>query len=230
MWRRLVTVVTGTAAAVAVFCAGVLYAEVSIDRTAAMSTTQRRDPAPAPALPTPVVTVTAQAPGTLPEVAQPAGAARGAAPVQISVPELQIDQRLVGLRVQPDGELQVPQSYDDVGWWSTGPVPGDPGAAVMVGHVDSNDGPAVFYGLSALQEGATISVRGAGGSTVEFAVTEVQSFPKDDFPDDLVYRTEGEPSLHLVTCGGGYDPSTGEYHDNVVVFADLLEPEEEGGR
>ncbi len=143
--------------------------------------------------------------------------------MQLSLPALDIDQRLIGLRVGADQQLDVPQSYDDIGWWSTGPVPGDPGAALMVGHLDSLDGPAVFAGLPSLTKGATVSVRRADGTQVKFAVTKVQAFPKDRFPDELVYRTEGRPSLHLVTCGGTYD-SSGGYRDNVVVFADLIKP------
>jgi cell division septation protein DedD len=225
-WRRVATMTTGTAAVLAVFSSGVLYADLRRPPTPAAAAAQPATTVvPAPSRPAPSPSkVVVQAPANVPVVAPPVGAVRGAPPVQLSLPALGIDQRLVGLRVRADQQLDVPQSYDDIDWWSTGPVPGDPGAALMVGHLDSKDGPAVFSGLPSLTKGAIISVRRADGTHVRFAVTKVQSFPKDDFPDKLVYRTEGRSSLHLVTCGGAYDPSVG-YRDNVVVFADLIKPE-----
>lgn len=216
--------ITGTAAVVTVFSSGVLYADLRNDRATGLTPTPQLPARAAPAAPPPTPTATTvQAPVNVPVVSQPVGAVRGAPPVQLKIPELKIDQRLVGLRVRADRQLEVPQSYGDIGWWNTGPVAGDPGAALMVGHLDSQEGPAVFYGLSSLTTGAAIAVRRADGTTVTFAVTKVQSFAKDDFPDQLVYRTEGKSSLHLLTCGGSYDPSTG-YRDNVVVFADLVKP------
>lgn len=221
-WRRVLTFTTGTAAVLAVFSSGVLYADLrrpTAPAAVAQPATSVVAPAPSPS----PSRVLVQAPADVPVVTQPVGAVRGAPPVQLSVPALGIDQRLVGLRVKADRQLEVPQSYNDIGWWTTGPVPGDPGAALLVGHLDSKDGPAVFSGLPSLTKGAIVSVRRADGTRVRFAVTKVQSFPKDAFPDELVYRTEGKSSLHLVTCGGAYDRSAG-YRDNVVVFADLIEP------
>lgn len=233
-WRRGGIALTGAAATVAVFSSGVLYADLSSDRATGLAVTQAPPAAtasPSPTSPTPTSspTPTVRAPVDLPVVNEPVGAVRGAPPVQISIPDLKIDQRLVGLRVKADRQLEVPQSYDDIGWWNTGPTAGDPGAALMVGHVDSKKGPAVFYGLSALQKGADISVRRADGTTVKFAVTKVEVFSKENFPDQEVYRTEGKVSLHLLTCGGTYDASTG-YRDNVVVFADLVKPEAKASR
>jgi hypothetical protein len=142
-----------------------------------------------------------------------------APPVRIAVPTLDIRRRLIGLRVQPDRSLEVPESYEDVGWWRDGPAPGAEGAAVIVGHVDSTSGPAVFYELSSLERGAPVRVRRADGTSVTFRVDRIESFPKNDFPSRRVYRTTGRPALHLVTCGGNFDYETGHYRDNVVVFA-----------
>lgn len=221
-WRRAATLLTGVAAGLAVFSSGVLYADLHNERTAQAAPAPQVI-APARAVPAPAAAAAVVAPSNVPLVTRPAGAARGAPPVRISIPALKINQRLVGLRVRADRQLEVPADYRDIGWWSTGPVAGDPGAAVVVGHVDSLTGPAVFYRLSSLTKGAAIAVRRADGTTVKFAVVKVQSFSKRHFPDKLVYRTKGKSSLHLVTCGGSYDHTTG-YRDNVVVFADEVQP------
>jgi sortase (surface protein transpeptidase) len=143
-----------------------------------------------------------------------------APPVAISIPDLGIDQRLIGLRVSPDGTMQVPGNGSDIGWWSKGPAPGEPGAAVLAGHVVLGGAPAVFARLGELADGAEVTVRRADGSVAGYRVTGREQFPKDDFPDDQIYRLDGPSALHLVTCGGEINPATGRYRDNVIVVAE----------
>jgi sortase (surface protein transpeptidase) len=140
--------------------------------------------------------------------------------VEISIPELGIGQNLIGLRVSPDGTMQVPSQGGDIGWWSKGPAPGEPGAAVLAGHVVLGGEPGVFARLAELPDGAEVTVRRSDGSVATYRVTGREQFPKDDFPDDLIYRLDGPSALHLVTCGGEIDPADGHYRDNVIVFAE----------
>jgi sortase (surface protein transpeptidase) len=103
-----------------------------------------------------------------------------------------------------------------------GTRPGDPGSAVILGHVDSKvDGPAVFFRLRELRRGDEIKVVRADGSTVLFAVDRTEQFPKSRFPTDDVYYPTGTPELRLVTCGGSFDATAGHYRSNVIVFATL---------
>ena len=118
--------------------------------------------------------------------------------------------------------MQVPQEWDDIGWWAKGPKPGEPGGAVIAGHVSRGGEPAIFVDLDALPDGAQVVVDRSDGSRATYQVTDRQQFPKDDFPDELVYTFEGPTALHLVTCGGEVDPATGHYVDNVVLFAELV--------
>jgi len=151
------------------------------------------------------------------------------APVQIAIKQLGIDQKLINLRVQRS-VLQVPKDYGDIGWWSDGPTPGSEGAATIVGHADSQVGPAVFYYVTALEKGAKISVKRQDGSVARFVVDRVERYAKDDFPVKKVYRLNGRPALHLITCGGEFDYATGQYTDNVVAFAyltDVVKPKKD---
>jgi len=143
-------------------------------------------------------------------------------PVAIRIPALGIDQELIELGVVGT-DLQVPNDYYDIGWWRDGPSAGENGAAVMVGHVDSETGPAVFYQLSGLRRGHEIVVDGADGSSLTFAVRRVGAFTRAGFPSARVYRTDGAPALHLLTCGGTFDDGEGQYSGNVVVFAELVD-------
>ncbi|MBA2739874.1 MAG: class F sortase, partial [Nocardioidaceae bacterium] len=166
---------------------------------------------------------TGKAPGSTvqPVMQAPAPVATATDPERITIPSLGVDQGLVELAVNGDS-LQVPEDFWDVGWWGGGPVPGENGAAVMVGHVDSFDGPAVFYGLSGMRRGDKVFVSRERGPRLVFAVRKKVLYDRDEFPSDRVYRSTGRPSLHLLTCGGSFDSEAELYSGNVVVYAELV--------
>ncbi len=144
------------------------------------------------------------------------------APSSVTIPSIGVQSRLIKLGLNADRSLQVPRSYSLAGWYTNGAAPGELGPAVIVGHYDSVDGPAVFYRLKDLEPGQTVQVRRTDGSTAMFAVERVKRFGKDDFPTDEVYGSVGRPELRLITCGGSFDYRTRHYRDNVVVFAHLV--------
>ncbi|MFJ4414349.1 class F sortase [Streptomyces sp. NPDC088925] len=159
-----------------------------------------------------------------PATRAPASAtARPAAPVRVRIPSINLDERLTGLRVQQDGHLAVPTDPARAGWWSDGPRPGENGAAVLVGHLDSEKGPAAFYNVASLRPGARVTVTRADGSTVDFVVRALRQYEKNAVPDSQVYATSGPPALRLITCGGAYEGPGRGYQDNVVVFAALAD-------
>jgi hypothetical protein len=94
--------------------------------------------------------------------------------------------------------------------------------AVILGHVDSRNGPGVFFPLAGLAPGTEVHVDRADGSTASFRVTSVVNVTKAGFPTDGVYAPTLQPSLRLVTCGGPFDQAAGSYRDNVIVSADPL--------
>ena len=108
------------------------------------------------------------------------------------------------------------------GWYRQGPAPGDPGPAVLTGHVDSVAGPAVFFRLRDIAVGDPVLVDRADGTTVRFTVTRVARYPKGAFPAAEVYGPTPDAELRLITCGGVFDRATGSYADNVIVFARLV--------
>jgi hypothetical protein len=144
---------------------------------------------------------------------------RPAPPVRVIIPAIAVRARVVRLGLNPDRTLQTPKDFTTTGWWSGGPRPGERGAAVIVGHVDSQTGPAVFYALSRLRRGDGIHVIGADGRSARFVVQRLAHFPKARFPTRQVYGRTRWPTLRLVTCSGAFDASSGHYLDNTVVFA-----------
>jgi sortase (surface protein transpeptidase) len=149
----------------------------------------------------------------------PARRERVAIPVRIEIPSIAVRAPIIKLGLNPDRTLEVPTGFGDTGWWSGGARPGENGPAVIVGHVDSKSGPAVFYRLSELRPGAKIVVVRSDGSRARFTVQGSERYPKDEFPTARVYgRTDG-PTLRLITCGGQFNSSSGHYEDNTIVYA-----------
>jgi hypothetical protein len=141
-----------------------------------------------------------------------------AAPVRLRIPAIHVDSPLDLLGRQPDGTIAVPASATVAGWYDEGPRPGQPGPAVILGHVDSRKGPGVFFRLVELIPGTLVYVDRADGTSVAFRVQRVSQVPKASFPTDLVYSPTLEPSLQLVTCGGSFDNHARSYRDNVIAY------------
>jgi sortase (surface protein transpeptidase) len=143
-------------------------------------------------------------------------------PLQLHIPAIGLSDPLAILGVNANGTVQVPSDIQQPGWYQFGPSPGEEGSAVILGHVDSYQGPAVFYKLGTLVAGDLIGVTLADGGTAQFKVTSVAMYLKTQFPAQLVYTSQGGSSLNLVTCGGVFDSHTGHYLSNVVVYSSLV--------
>lgn len=142
-------------------------------------------------------------------------------PVRITIPRIGVDADIVPVATDDNGALEVPPlDHPEVaGWYRPGPTPGEAGNAVLVGHVDSQNGPAVFFELGRLRPGDTVQVTRADGRVARFTVDGVGAYPKERFPTERVYGGGAEARLRLITCGGRFNPRTGNYPDNIVVFA-----------
>lgn len=140
-------------------------------------------------------------------------------PRRLSIPSLEVSTSLVMLGLNKDRTVEVPRDPARAGWFRLGTVPGRRGSAVVLGHVDSIDGPAVFAGLAGLRSRDRVQVLLSDDSLVTFEVTDVETFANAAFPAERVYAgTTSTRDLNLVTCGGDYDRDRGGYQSNVVVF------------
>ncbi|BAL88863.1 putative sortase family protein [Actinoplanes missouriensis 431] len=158
-----------------------------------------------------------------PRKAAPGSLARSE-PVKLAISRIGLDTAVSRLGLRRDGTLEVPPLTADApaGWYRHSPTPGEPGAAVIIGHVDSaREGPAVFFRLREVRLGDPITVRRKNGTVATFEVYRVATYPKHAFPTDEVYGATDRPELRLITCGGSFDRSRGSYRDNVVVYASL---------
>jgi sortase (surface protein transpeptidase) len=132
-----------------------------------------------------------------------------------------VDTALGRLDLNSDGTIQVPADFNQAGWYARGPAPGETGPAVVLGHLDSYTGPAIFARLGSLRPGAEVVVLREDGSQLRFLVDRVASFSSDSFPTDQVYGATPGPALRLITCGGSFNVARARYSQNVVAFATL---------
>ncbi|MGW7333574.1 class F sortase [Streptomyces sp. NPDC054840] len=144
-------------------------------------------------------------------------------PKRLSIPQIGVDAPFTELSLTSSGKLNAPppDNANLVGWYRGAASPGEAGASIIVGHVDTMAGPAVFMHLSKLKRGDKIDVIRTDGVIATFRVDSVNTFSKARFPDDRVYADVPRPELRLITCGGAYDRKARDYLDNVVVFAHL---------
>lgn len=145
-------------------------------------------------------------------------------PVSLDITAIDVHAPIGRLGLTPQHTVEVPplERPGEVGWYINGPTPGQLGAAVILGHVDSKAGPSVFFRLHQLKPGDLIKVERSDGTTATFATTAVEQTPKTAFPTDRVYGDTPEAGLRLVTCGGAFDRSRGSYLDNVIAYAVLV--------
>ncbi|MGH7161167.1 MAG: class F sortase [Acetobacteraceae bacterium] len=146
-------------------------------------------------------------------------------PVSVNIPAIGVASKLLHLGLNSDGTMQVPSlttSANEAAWYKYSAAPGQIGASVIEGHVDSYRGPAVFFRLGALHPGDAVDVTLADGITAIFRVTGVREYLKSNFPAKSIYGSTGYAALRLITCGGTFDYATGHYLSSTVVFASLV--------
>ncbi len=146
-----------------------------------------------------------------------------ATPMRLRIPDIYVDTNFVELGLQENGEVEVPEGYEEVGWYTKGPTPGELGPAVVLGHVDSYKGPGVFLSLGQLRPGDYVYVDREDGTTATFRVTELERYDRSEFPKEKVYGNIDHAGLRLITCSGTFNRDAQEYNRVLVVYAVLVE-------
>lgn len=145
-------------------------------------------------------------------------------PVSLSIEAIDLKTDLLSLGLRENRSLDVPSATENnapASWYNGSPVPGTVGPSVMLGHVNSPNGtPGVFARLRDLAPGDPVTVTSQDGKTVTFTVERGAAYSKTDFPTFEVYGNTPGPELRLITCDG-YDPATGLFDDNYVIYAKI---------
>jgi LPXTG-site transpeptidase (sortase) family protein len=144
-------------------------------------------------------------------------------PLRLRIPAIGVNAPITEVGLNADDTVQVPPLDDHnlAGWYKYGPTPGQKGPSVLLGHVDSVTGASVFFDLKDLRKGDKVYVELKDGKTATFVVDGLQRVEKTAFPTEDVYGKLSYAGLRLITCGGAFDPTTGHYLENIIVYAHL---------
>lgn len=149
----------------------------------------------------------------------PSKAPSKAADFRVEIPSLDVVLPVVPVGVARDGQMALPKDPDIGGWYRFGPGPtSEAGASVISAHVDSRDEVGPLAKLPKLDPGARIVVT-VGGDRVVYVVDRVDQYAKTALDVDALFSRSGPARLHLVSCGGEWNPRTRHYEDNVVAIA-----------
>lgn len=142
-------------------------------------------------------------------------------PSSLRIPNIDLTTSVVPTGLDSNGAIAMPDGFDITGWYTNSPTPGELGPSIIVGHLDSIYGIAVFWRLRELQPGDIVYVDRQDGTTATFKVDAIQQYPQDSFPTSTVYGNIDHAGLRLITCGGTFNTTTHHYSDNTVVYASL---------
>ena len=172
---------------------------------------------PTAALSTPTVAPT-PTPAPAP-TATPVPATRAGLPVRLKIPALKVDAAVEQVGLTPEGAMDVPKEYANVGWFNQRARPGEPGNAVVAGHVDSKTGKAVFWDVKKLKPGDEIVVAGDDGVERRFIVESSELYKGQEAPLGRIFGPTPDTRLTLITCEGVFDRRAQEYDSRRVIYA-----------
>ncbi|MGD6781724.1 class F sortase [Sutcliffiella horikoshii] len=142
-------------------------------------------------------------------------------PHRIEIPSIGVDALVEQVGVIENGQMGVPESFETVGWYNEGPMPGERGNSVISGHVDSRNGPAVFFELKNLEAGDEIIVSNADGESLTYVVDRIETYPEDESPVEAIFDYSFQSNLNLITCTGTFNRESRNYSDRLVVYSSL---------
>lgn len=146
-------------------------------------------------------------------------------PVRLQIPSIGVDAAVEQVGKKDDGSMGTPTKFGNVAWYAPGSLPGQPGNAVMDGHVNNALTTAgVFEHLSQIAPGDDIVVLNASGTPIKFVVSKVEEYPVDTAPAASIFATTGPSQLVLITCDGDWVQSQKSFDKRLVVFATFSQP------
>ena len=162
--------------------------------------------------------------GKIPTKVAPSAVADIVAPNRIEIPKIHANAPIVPVGTGPDRELEIPLDPHKVGWWHYGAKPGATvGTAILAGHINYAGVTGSMAEIGKLNPGDLVYVFGKQNidnkHEVTFRVTGVRTYHKTHLPYQQIFDQKSVGRIAIVTCGGPFDASTGNYLDNIVVFA-----------
>jgi LPXTG-site transpeptidase (sortase) family protein len=141
-------------------------------------------------------------------------------PTRLQIPRINVDAAVEARGLDANRNMDIPKNFRDVAWYRLGPVPGQPGNALINGHVNWWTGDAVFTHLIQVRAGDDITVVRADGATVHFKVTGKRVVDANARIASL-FEPSSVATLTLITCTGVWNPLTQSNTQRLLVSAVL---------
>ena len=143
-----------------------------------------------------------------------------ASPLRLVIPGISVDAPVEARGLDARRNLATPGDFNDVAWFNQGPVPGQPGNAVINGHVNWWTGSAVFTRLGELRPGDLVTVIRHDGNPVNFRVSGLRTLAATA-RDASLFAISQASTLTLITCTGPWDTALGTDSQRLLVSAAL---------
>ncbi|RIW26839.1 class F sortase [Bacillus salacetis] len=150
----------------------------------------------------------------------------GIIPARIKIPSMDIDTEVISVGLLENGEMAVPEETEITGWYDRGVKAGAEGNAVIAGHVDSQEGPAIFFYLKNMEIGEEVTVSDESGKELTFKVKAKESYKDEEAPIEKIFGPDKERNLNLITCTGTFNHDEHLYPDRLVIYTELVEEQE----
>jgi sortase A len=150
----------------------------------------------------------------------------GIIPTRIKIPSMDIDTKVISVGLLENGEMAVPEETEITGWYDRGVKAGAEGNAVIAGHVDSQEGPAIFFYLKNMEIGEEVTVFDEDGQKRTFRVKAKESYKNEEAPIERIFGPGNERNLNLITCTGTFNHDEHLYPDRLVIYTELVEDQE----
>ena len=147
---------------------------------------------------------------------------------RLRIPSIDVDAPVVIRGLDEQRRMTTPDTSYDTAWYDFTARPGSDadenglpyGNAVFSGHVDYvNVGPAVFWDLKDLEDGAIIEVQMDDGAVYKYEVESLRQYDVSSAPIDQIVGTTPQQAITLITCSGTFNDSTHQYDKRLVVRA-----------
>jgi len=139
-------------------------------------------------------------------------------PVRLVIPSISLDAKIEARGLDSKRNLDTASDFHDVAWYELGPAPGQPGNALINGHVNWWTGNAVFTYLARVRVGDRVEVVRADGSAVVFRISAKRVVGANARVGSL-FAPSPVASLTLITCTGAWNPMTQSDTQRLLVSA-----------
>lgn len=152
----------------------------------------------------------------------PAASERPEKPARLVIDKIGVDAAIEQVGLTADGNLDAPNNNEGVGWYEKSALLGESRFSLLLdGHFGARENPAVFYRLSELRIGDTLTVEGVHGAQAHYAVVETENIKLEevDMKKAFYPYRPGVQSMTIITCDGDYDPQRNTYDNRLIVYA-----------